>query len=313
MTRKGIITVSLLILVLIISTFCLASAASNTGKYRMKTCDGSGTQKECFNIGASVYLQGKEFNVPNGDYPIYVVSDFQEWSDGMAIPARVPDSITSVHIAGGAFGPTEILIGLSNAKYDIVLDVDKDGFYDVGDFDAFTGIVEQGDALDNDDVSHTAGFLIGAADYQIYSTTATGTTQHEVYDIVTDPDIYVEGKDFSVPDGTYPVYLVEDVVTWTDNMAIPDRVSGSATTVNIVGGHFGPTLLWQADHAGKYDIVLDVNKDGKWNAGDALDNDDLVSSPGLIVTPENAFGSLLAIVSCVGAFAVTTKYVKRRK
>jgi hypothetical protein len=311
-TKKGIIIATLLIAVLMVSTFCLASAAS-TGKYRMKTCDSSGTQKECFDIAEPVYLQGKEFNVPDGTYSIYVVSDVEDWSNGLPIPAPVAGSATSVHIVGGAFGPIAIFTGLSNAKYDVVLDVGGDGVYDVGDIDLNTGIVTQGDALDNDDVSHTAGFIVGSIDYQIYSTTAAGTTQREVYDVVTDPDIYVAGQDFSVPDGSYPIYLVEDQETWSNNMAIPARVAGSITTVNIVGGHFGPTLLWHANQAGKYDIVLDVNKDGKWNAGDALDNDDVVSSPGLIVTPENALGSLLAIVSCLGAFTVATKYIKRKQ
>jgi hypothetical protein len=268
----------------------------------MKTCDSASTQKECFAIGEAIYLQGKEFNVADGTYPIYVVLDVEEWYEGMTIPSRVSGSTTTVNIVNGRFGPTAILTGSTNEEYDVVLDVDNDGYYDIGD------IGVQGDALDNDDVAHTAGFLVGAEQYRMASVTATGT-QREVYAL--GEAVYVSGEDFSVADGTYPIYLVRDVETWTDNMEIPDRVDGSTMTVDIVDGSFGPTLLWVASEAGKFDIVLDINDDGHWNNDDALDNDDVVSSPGLIVTPEYAVGSLAALLTCFTALIVGTKMIRK--
>ncbi len=73
---------------------------------------------------------------------------------------------------------------------------------------------------------------------------------------------------------TYDLHIVADT-TWTDGMAIPSRVIGTATSVttdasgNIPAG----TQIWASSVVGKYDIVVDVNGNGQYDANtDALDS-----------------------------------------
>ena len=112
----------------------------------------SGTKKDIFQPGESVYAKGRGY--PPGRtyhvaYELYVVND-TIWTDGMTIPGRVSGTATSV-TTGLKKGiiPAGTLIWASSrsGKYDIVIDVDGDGCYDV-----------RTDALDDMDVEGAAGF-----------------------------------------------------------------------------------------------------------------------------------------------------------
>ena len=89
---------------------------------------------------------------------------------------------------------------------------------------------------------------------------------------ISDP-VYAVGSGYPAAGTIYDLHVVDDT-TWTDGMAIPARVAGTETSVttdaskNIPAG----TLIWTSAVAGKYDIVVDVNGNGVYDAGtDALD------------------------------------------
>lgn len=104
-----------------------------------------------------------------------------------------------------------------------------------------------------------------------------------------DEDIRVSGIGFS-SSTTYNIYVVNDVNTWTNLMPIPSRVQGTATTITTgSSGNIGPDIygvaqLWNAPTiTGGYDIVVDVNNNGRYDQGvDAL-YDNNVGTAGFVV------------------------------
>ncbi len=65
------------------------------------------------------------------------------------------------------------------------------------------------------------------------------------------------------------------------------------------------TVAWKGPLTpGKYDIVIDVNRNEKYDEGiDALDDVDIEVTAGFFVIPELPFGTLMGIVTCFLALA----------
>ena len=116
----------------------------------VESCSGTGEQKDSFNLYEDVHVNGSGF-LPNATYDFYVVSDVETWTDGMPIPAREAGTETMITSdADGNVLPVAIWNDPSTeGAYDIVVDVNGNGNYD-----------KDIDALDNDDVEVTAGFVI---------------------------------------------------------------------------------------------------------------------------------------------------------
>jgi hypothetical protein len=73
----------------------------------------------------------------------------------------------------------------------------------------------------------------------------------------------------------YAIHIFEDVNVLNDGMDIPPRVSGTATTfmTNTVGDMPAATLLFENPLPGVYDILIDVDGDGKFKrAVDYIDS-----------------------------------------
>jgi len=79
------------------------------------------------------------------------VSDVATWNDGMAVPARVPDTadIVSSDVLGNIPATAIWSDPQTIGEYDIVVDVNGNGLYDVNV-----------DVLDDNDTMVTAGFII---------------------------------------------------------------------------------------------------------------------------------------------------------
>ncbi len=116
----------------------------------VESCSSSGAEKNNFNLYEDVRANGSGF-LPNATYDFYVVNDVGTWTDGMPIPARVSGTATSITSdADGAILPVMVWSDPSTVgAYDMLVDVNKNGFYDEGI-----------DALDSNDVEVTAGFVI---------------------------------------------------------------------------------------------------------------------------------------------------------
>lgn len=118
-------------------------------------------------------------------------------------------------------------------------------------------------------------------------------------------DVYVHGSDFT-PSTTFNIYIVSHKATWSDGDAIPPSV-GTATTVSSGPDEkIPPTLIWQHDLTpGKYDIVIDVNGNGKYDQGiDCLDANDVQVTAGFLIIPEYIIGTILGLAGCFAAFGL---------
>ena len=102
---------------------------------------------------------------------------------------------------------------------------------------------------------------------------------------VLNEDVYSNGTGF-LPTTTYDLYVVNDVDVWIDGMSIPSRIADTATSIlSDANGTLIPVIVWSNPSTiGEYDVVVDVNANGLYDAGiDALDNDDVEITAGLVV------------------------------
>jgi hypothetical protein len=116
----------------------------------VESCSSSGAEKNSFNLYEDIRANGSGY-LPNATYDFYIVNDIATWTGGMPIPARVSGTATSITSDGdGSVLPVTVWSDPSTVgAYDILVDVNKNGFYDEGI-----------DALDSNDVEVTAGFMI---------------------------------------------------------------------------------------------------------------------------------------------------------
>ncbi|UCB59784.1 MAG: hypothetical protein JSW72_06560, partial [Candidatus Bathyarchaeota archaeon] len=124
--------------------------------------------------------------------------------------------------------------------------------------------------------------------------------------------IYINGTGYS-PSETFIVYVVEDVASWSDGMSIPSRIPGTATTVTSnPSGEIPPTAVWSTDLAeGTYDIIVDVNGNGLYDFGvDALDDNDIEVTAGLLIIPEFPTAAISAVALMLTTLPIVMK--KRR-
>jgi len=146
----------------------------------------------------------------------------------------------------------------------------------------------------------------------IESCDSTGATKNK-FDLME--EVYVIGNGY-LPSTTYDLYVVVDEAVWSDGMTIPARVSGTATTVSSdAGGNVQTTLVWSSPLVPrKYDIVVDVNGNGQYDAGiDALDDSDILVTAGFFVIPETPLGTLMASLAMTFALACCINIPKIRK
>lgn len=121
-------------------------------------------------------------------------------------------------------------------------------------------------------------------------------------------EIWIFGNTGYSPSTEYSIYVVIDT-EWSNGMSIPTRVLG--TELTITSNPDGTVLAkaWSSAQPGKYDIVVDFDGDGYYDAGtDPLDNNQVVSTAGLFVIPEYALGTILALGMCFGGVFVYRKY-----
>jgi len=112
-------------------------------------CDSNGLEKDTFDLHETVFVNGSGYE-SSKTYNVYVVGDVA-WTDGMAIPSRVPGTGHEAHSdSSGNIPPTPVWSSpLVIGKYDIVVDVNGNGQYNEGI-----------DALDDNDIQATAGTLV---------------------------------------------------------------------------------------------------------------------------------------------------------
>lgn len=123
--------------------------------------------------------------------------------------------------------------------------------------------------------------------------------------------IYVTGGGYS-QSLTYDFYIVQDVDSWIEGMAIPERVPDTTISISYnTEGRIVPTDVWHNPQTiGKYDIVVDVNGNGQYNSGiDALDYNDVEVTAGLVI-PE--FPTILTLPILITATLLAAKIYRRK-
>lgn len=116
----------------------------------IESCNPSGSKKDVFSLGETVYLNGSGYS-SSTSYDLYIVEDVEPWTNGLLIPARVADTLTTVSSdPSGNILPTAVWGNPQTVgRYDIIVDVNGNGQYDADI-----------DALDDNDVEVTAGFIV---------------------------------------------------------------------------------------------------------------------------------------------------------
>lgn len=107
---------------------------------------------------------------PLNSYAIYVVYDLNNWTDKMLIPPRIPGTVEKVSIdSSGNIQPTLIWSApLTPGGYDIVIDLNNNGRYDVG-----TDILQKA-RIDACPTQHYGVFVLPLPEY--WSGTILGLT-----------------------------------------------------------------------------------------------------------------------------------------
>ncbi|MEA1895905.1 MAG: choice-of-anchor U domain-containing protein [Euryarchaeota archaeon] len=130
-------------------------------------------------------------------------------------------------------------------------------------------------------------------------------------------DVHAAGSGFT-PGTNVDIHVVPDQ-DWNDGDPIPSDVTGAVETVSVNGGDIAPVLVWHAPLApGSYDIVIDANRNGDYNAAtDELDS----GSPGFVVlaslppTPPIDVPALTpaGIIALIGLLCVIETFMIRRR
>ena len=149
-------------------------------------------------------------------------------------------------------------------------------------------------------------WLTAAPPTTVESTDVSGSTKDSFSPAES---IYVTGSGYSAST-TYNLYVVDDVAAWSYGMTIPSRFPGTETSVttdasgNIPAG----TVAWTSAVLGQYDIVVDVNRNGIYDAClDALDDSDIEVTAGFNVIPEIPLGTAAALITALAALIVYKK------
>jgi hypothetical protein len=111
-------------------------------------------------------------------------------------------------------------------------------------------------------------------------------------------NLYVRGRSF--PESTnVMIYLIPD-----GQNAVPANAVASASATTDSQGNITATLVWTHPLTlGEYDIWVDTNQNGAFDAGDVWNNQAL-GIRAFLVVPEYWMGAILGLAGCFGAFGV---------
>jgi hypothetical protein len=103
------------------------------------------------------------------------------------------------------------------------------------------------------------------------------------------------------------VYLVVHQ-DWTNTTNIPAGVAGTLKNITTDSISFGPTAIWPSAQTGTYDVIVDVNNNGKYDpAVDPVEQNVIVTP--LDAFPEYPVGTITAVAIGLAALIL---YEKRK-
>ena len=120
--------------------------------------------------------------------------------------------------------------------------------------------------------------------------------------------IYTYGTGFS-PSTSLKVYVVIHQDVWNSGDSLNDLSGGPTSATTDASGNLQATSVWSHANPGLYDIIVDANNNGRFEAGEAKDCTDVTPGGpgGFFVVPEYALGGLAALGACFVGFVVFKK------
>lgn len=120
---------------------------------------------------------------------------------------------------------------------------------------------------------------VQAAGADIWASNSTGNERNSFY---TNDTVYVTSDSITSGAASVDVYITTDNNTWPDNTTLNDVSTGYKTISTNASGQVPTTAIWSNPAVGSYDIVVDVDRDGRYNSStDYVDN---ASTTGFEVT-----------------------------
>jgi hypothetical protein len=103
----------------------------------------------------------------------------------------------------------------------------------------------------------------------VVSSDDTGT-ERNTFDLPQDVYCYAG----NIPAGAVDIYVVANQDVWNDGDELADVSGGYETETTETDGSIANTKIWSATLTeGDYDIVVDTNRNGKWNTGEPIDSE----------------------------------------
>jgi len=146
----------------------------------------------------------------------------------------------------------------------------------------------------------------GAVPY-VVSSDDSGT-ERNTFELTQDVYCYAE----NLPVGDVDIYVVANKDVWTDGDELTDVSGGNETKTTGSDGSIATTKIWNATLTqGDYDIVVDTNRNGKWNTGEPIDSEVDV---GLSAVPEFTTIAIpvAAVLGLVFLVSRRSKHSRRR-
>lgn len=241
-------------------------------------------KKNSFAVGDEIWAKGKGL-AKNKDVDIYIVEQDDRclWRFGDPLVDASGGTETVTTNSKGKFGCEKIWNSALEGNYDIIADVDQNGEYSSGD--AVDSIVV-GTGLSVSDTEPATVDPLGLTDLDGDGTPETACLARQYFFLQLD-DVYATGEGF--PPGTNVDIYVKTNQGWNFGDSIgSDDGDGKETVTTTVddpnttdedeGGVLPCTMIW--DHTATalppgeaFDIVVDVNQDGKYNNGGIGDGD----------------------------------------
>lgn len=122
-------------------------------------------------------------------------------------------------------------------------------------------------------------FFVNSASAQlIFTSNSTGGEKNTFY---TNETVYLAGSNISTTNITVRIYITTDNNTWVNGTALTDVRGGTFEKSTNSTGHLNIESIWTTPSVGRYDIVVDVNRDGVYN--DSIDYVDSLTTFGFEV------------------------------
>lgn len=145
----------------------------------------------------------------------------------------------------------------------------------------------------------TALYLYPASTRPTSAAIMSCTESREPLDeFMVDTFVFMTGNGFS-PSTGFDVYVVEDQESWVDEMVIPARMEGTEARIESnATGDIRPTVVWDPQVVGAFDVVIDVNGNGYYDEDvDALDDADIDETAGFVVLSGDASALEISVLS----------------